>query len=184
MVAALLRVLHSGIQDSRLLSLKGQPNVSLFSTVLIKAGRFTTQWVRLDFDTNPTFGSKAVITLPRKGHLISRLFLVTTLPDIFGAQRAAAAAAAAPFLGPTWTWTNSLGHAIVNTATIDIGGSRVEQLDGRLLEVLDEFYTPLEKLSLVNGLIKRNMTNFPVYDTSATNPVVTYTPLQPLDGVD
>lgn len=177
MVAALLRVLHSGIQDSRLLSLKGQPNVSLFSTVLIKAGRFTTQWVRLDFDTNPTFGSKAVITLPRKGHLISRLFLVTTLPDIFGAQRAAAAAAAAPFLGPTWTWTNSLGHAIVNTATIDIGGSRVEQLDGRLLEVLDEFYTPLEKLSLVNGLIKRNMTNFPVYDTSATNPVVTYTPL-------
>lgn len=177
MVAALLRVLHSGIQDSRLLSPKGQPDVSLFSTILIRAGRFTTQWVRLDFDTNPTFGNKAVITLPRKGHLISRLFLVTTFPDIFSAQRAAVEAAQGPFLGPTWTWTNSLGHALINNVTVDIGGVRVEQIDGRLLEVLDEFYTPLEKVTLANGLIKRNMTNFPVYDTSAQNPVVTYTPL-------
>jgi hypothetical protein len=178
MVAALLRVLHSGIQDSRLLPPKGRPNVALFSTVLIRAGRFTTQWVRLDFDTNPTFGNKAVITLPRKGHIISRLYLVSTLPDIFTAQRAAAAAAgASPFLGPAWTWTNSLGHAIVNTATIEIGGVRVEQIDGRLLEVLDEFYTPLEKISLLNGLIRRNMTNFPVYDTNITSPTVTYTPL-------
>jgi len=179
MVAALLRVLHSGIQDSRLLPPKGQPNVSLFSTVLIRAGRFTTQWVRLDFDTNPKFGSKSVITLPRKGHLISRLFLVSTLPDIFTAQQAAAVAATdQTFLGPAWTWTNSLGHAIVDNITVEIGGVRVERLDGRLLEVLDEFYTPLEKVPLINKLIQRNMTNFPVYNTSpATNPVVTYTPL-------
>ena len=117
MVAALLRVLHSGIQDSRLLSPKGQPNVGLFTTVLVKAGRFTTQWVRLDFDTKPNFGTKAVITLPRKGHLISRLFLVCSYPDIFTTQRAAAETGGAAFLGPTWTWTNSLGHALINTAT-------------------------------------------------------------------
>ena len=177
MVAALLRVLHSGIQDSRLLSPKGQPNVALFATVLIKAGRFTTQWVRLDFDTNPTFGNKAVITLPRKGHLITRLFLVCTYPDIMTAQRAAATAGGTDFLGPTWTWTNSLGHAIINNATIDIGGVRVEQIDGRLMEVLDEFYTPLEKVPLVNQLIRRNITNFPDFSTSSTAPVVTYTPL-------
>ena len=53
MVAALLRVLHSGIQDSRLLPPKGNPNIELFSKVLIRAGRFTTQWVRLDFDSQP-----------------------------------------------------------------------------------------------------------------------------------
>ena len=177
MVAALLRVLHSGIQDSRLLSPKGQPNVGLFTTVLIKAGRFTTQWVRLDFDTKPNFGTKAVITLPRKGHLISRLFLVCSYPDIFTTQRTAAETGGAAFLGPTWTWTNSLGHALINTATVDIGGVRVEQIDGRLLEVLDEFYTPLEKVPLVNQLVRRNMTNFPDYSVASTDPVVTYTPL-------
>jgi len=179
MVASLLRVLQSGIQDSRLLPPRGQPNISLFKTVLIRAGRFTTQWVRLDFDTKPNFGSKAVITLPRKGHLISRLFLVTTFPDLGVPQQAAAAAAQAAgqtFLGPAFIWTNSLGHCIVNQATLEIGGARVEQIDGRLLEVLDEFYTPLEKVELVNKLIYRNSTDFPNYATANSAPV-TYTPL-------
>jgi hypothetical protein len=173
MVASLLRVLHSGIQNSRLLPPKGQPKIELFSKVLVRAGRFTTQWVRLDFDTNPTFGSKAVITIPRKGHLVGRLYLVTTMPDIFTAQ--AAVITTTGFAGPRFTWTNSLGHALITEATIDIGGSRVEQIDGQLMEVLDEFYTPLEKLGLVNKMLGRNMTNFPQFSTTVPEP--TYTPL-------
>lgn len=179
MVASLLRVLHSGIQNSRLLPPKGQPNIELFSKVLIRAGRFTTQWVRLDFDTNPTFGSKAVISIPRKGHLVSRMYLVTTMPDIDTAQANAQQTALGEgqeFVGPKFTWTNSLGHAILQQATLDIGGSRVEQIDGQLLEVLDEFYTPVEKLTLMNSLIQRNMTNFPQFKNSQS-PTVSYTPL-------
>jgi len=173
MVASLLRVLHSGIQNSRLLPPKGQPKIGLFSKVLIRAGRFTTQWVRLDFDTNPTFGSKAVITIPRKGHLVGRLYLVTTMPDIFTIQ--ATAASIPGFAGPQFTWTNSLGNALVQEATIDIGGSRVEQIGGQLMEVLDDFYTPLEKVNLVNKMLSRNMTNFPQFSTTIPDP--TYTPL-------
>ena len=173
MVASLLRVLHSGIQNSRLLPPKGQPKVELFSKVLVRAGRFTTQWVRLDFDTNPTFGSKAVITIPRKGHLVGRLYLVTTMPDIFTTQ--AVAQAVSGFAGPQFTWTNSLGNALISQATIDIGGSRVEQIDGQLMEVLDDFYTPLEKVNLVNKMLSRNMTNFPQFSTTVPDP--TYTPL-------
>ena len=183
MVASLLRVLHSGIQDSRLLPPKGKPNVELFSRVLIRAGRFTTQWVRLDFDTRPGFGTKSVITIPRKGHLVARLYMVTTMPDIDTTQaaaRLAAAAAGNSFLGPFYSWTNSLGHALIQQASVEIGGVRVEQIDGRLMEVLDEFYTPLEKLELANTLLQRNMTNFPQF-TAATGtvgePVVAITPL-------
>lgn len=184
MVVSLLKVLHTGIQDSRLLPLKGNPNVEMFSKVFIRTGRFTTQWVRLDFDTRPQFGGKSVITIPNKGHLVGRLFLVTTMPDIDAAQAAGynyAQANNMTFAGPLFSWTNSLGHAVVEGASIDIGGSRVEKLDARLLEVLDEFYTPLEKVELVNKLIKRNMTNFPQYTAGLTGvakpPVVTYTPL-------
>jgi hypothetical protein len=184
MVASLLRVLHSGIQDSRLLPPKGKPNVELFSRVLIRAGRFTTQWVRLDFDTRPAFGTKSVITIPRKGHLVARLYLVTTMPDIDTTQAAALQAATQvgnTFLGPYYTWTNSLGHAILQQATVEIGGVRVEQIDGQLLEVLDEFYTPLEKLELANTILQRNMTNFPQFPAATTgvvgNPVTAITPL-------
>jgi len=183
MVAALLRVLHSGIQDSRLLPPKGNPNIELFSKVLIRAGRFTTQWVRLDFDSQPAFGAKSFITIPRKGHLVSRLYLVSTMPNIDTLQNIAKTSAITSgktFAGPYFSWTNSLGHALIQQLTLTIGGVRVEQIDGRLLEVLDEFYTPLEKLNLANTLLSRNMTNFPQFNVQndiTTDPPTTVTPL-------
>jgi hypothetical protein len=91
MVASLLRVVSSGIQDTRLLCPRGKPNIGFFVKVFVRAGRFTTQWVRLDFDTRPELGTLATITLPRKGHLLSRLYLVTTMPDISTVQVAARA---------------------------------------------------------------------------------------------
>lgn len=161
MVAALLRVIHGGAQDVRLLPPKGQPNIGFFVKAFVRAGRFTTQWVRLDFDTRPILGQQAVITLPVKGQLLSKLYLVTTMPDIHTPQLAArtwCAENGATFAGPTFGWTNSVGHALLTEAQIDIGGSRVEVIDGRLLEVLDEFYTPLEKVPLMDSLLPRDTT--------------------------
>lgn len=155
MVAALLKILHSGIQDLRLLPPKGQPAVGFFKKAFIKAGRFTTQWVRLDFDQIPNFGKQATITLPRQGHLISRMYLIANFPEIATYQQQAETAAGSTFAGPTFGWTNSLGHALVSSAQIDIGGSRVSVLDSRLLEMLDEYNTPYEKVTLVNEMIKR-----------------------------
>ena len=56
---------------------------------------------------------------------------------------------------PKFGWTNSLGHALVEQLTLDIASARVETIDSRLLEVLDEYNTPLEKVPVVNELIKR-----------------------------
>jgi hypothetical protein len=163
MVAALLRVVYGGLQDSKFICQKGRPNIGFFVKAFVRAGRFTTQWVRLDFDTRPTLGTTATITLPNKGQLLSRLYLVTTMPDISAPQKAAMAWCAAngkTFAGPTFGWTNSVGHALLQQATIEIGGTRVEQIDGQLLEVLDEFYTPLEKVSLMDKLLPRDSSNF------------------------
>lgn len=163
MVAALLRVVYGGIQDSRFITQRGQPNIRFFVKAFIRAGRFTTQWVRLDFDTLPTLGNSSTITLPRKGQLLSRLYLVTTMPDIAAPQLAAkdwCAANSKTFVGPTFGWTNSLGHALLQEATLEIGGTRVEQIDGRLLEVLDEYYTPLEKTTIMDKLLPRDSSAF------------------------
>jgi hypothetical protein len=64
------------------------------------------------------------------------------------------------FAGPMFGWTNSVGHALLQQATVDIGGTRVEQIDGRLLEVLDDYTTPLEKVSLMDTLLPRNTSSF------------------------
>jgi hypothetical protein len=165
MVAALLRILHSGIQNARLMPPAKQPRITMYTKVFTRAGRFTTQFVRLDFDTRATFGAAATLTIPRKGHLVSRLYLVSTMPDI-KTQQLRAESQCDPsgnyFLGPQFGWTNSLGHALITEASIEIGGSRMERLDGRLLEVLDEFNTPLEKVTLMNDLLPRKQNGFRV----------------------
>jgi hypothetical protein len=178
MVVSLLQIIHTGLQDERLLPTKGKPMISFFQKVFVKAGRFTTAWVRLDFDTRPNFAAPASITLPRQGHLITRLYLVTTMPDILSQQLRARAEAPTTFAGPTFGWTNSLGHALITNASIDIGGARVEQLNGRLLEVLDEFNTPLEKVTSVNSLLPRFQNGFNTQSIGWTeNPTVAVTPL-------
>jgi hypothetical protein len=156
MVATLLKVLTTGIQDGRIHS---EPTLYPFLKVWYKVGRFTKQWVRLDFDTLPEFGRTAIVRIPRKGHLCTRLLLVTEMPDISGIQAEARAGAmrdaSATEVYPKFGWTNSLGHALVQNLTLDIGGTRLEQIDSRLLEILDEYSTPLEKVTAVNRLLPR-----------------------------
>ena len=151
--ASLLKLLTTGLQDERL---KGQAKP--FQKAFVKAGRFTTETYRVDFDNQPAFGTTARVTLPRRGHLIRKVFLVTVMPDISATQATARAYAAAnnlPFAGPTFGWTNSVGHALVSNATLTIGGASIDSMSGPLLEVLDEFTTPLEKTTTLNRMIGR-----------------------------
>ena len=148
MVASLLKVISTGIQDERL---HFSETLFPFQKTWIKGGRFTTKWHRLDFYNPPTFGNTAFVNLPRKGHLITRLYLVATMPDIWSPQQRALqqhkiARPNATQVYPRFGWTNSLGHALVSQLTLDIAASRVETLDSRLLEILDEFNTPMEKM--------------------------------------
>jgi len=162
MVASLLSVLSTGIQDERLTA-KGV-TLHPFTKVWNKTGRFTTKWERLDFENTPAFGSTSFLRLLRKGHLITRLYLVASMPDLYtpqvAAARALAAAGGSGWAYPRFGWTNSLGHALVSQLTLDIAASRVETLDSRLLELLDEFHTPLEKVPAVNAAIKRRENGF------------------------
>jgi hypothetical protein len=172
MVVALLKPLHSGLQDDRLQT--AQPLLDGYIKLFRKAGRFTSKWHRLDFNQIPQFGQTASLYLPRKGHLVSRVYLVSTMPDITTLQLKVQATP--NFAGPVFRWTNSLGHAIINETSVSIGGPVFDKLNGRLLEVLDEFNTPLEKVPLVDSLIQReanfNSTKLP----PATNEVITPLP--------
>ena len=162
MVASLLKVISTGVQDERLYF---SSTLYPFQKVWIHTGRFTTKWHRLDFYNTPTFGNTAFANLPRKGHLITRLYLVATMPDIYNTQNQAlqqrkTTSPGATQVFPRFGWTNSLGHALVNQLTLDIAASRVETLDSRLLEILDEFNTPLEKVQGINDLICRKDNGF------------------------
>lgn len=99
MPASLLKLLTIGVQNERLIFKK---TLYPFIKIWYSTGRFTTQWVRLDFDYNPQFGQTASFRITRKGQLCTRLYLVATFPNILSPQAAAAAAATPPsaFAGP------------------------------------------------------------------------------------
>ena len=162
MVASLLKVITSGIQDERITF---KHTIYPFYKSWVKAGRFTMKWERLDFETPPTFGNTATFRIIRKGHLVTRLYLVADMPDIYSVQQTALhtlqqITPSAQQVYPRFGWTNSLGHALMQQVTLDIAAARVETLDSRLLEMLDEFTTPLEKVTAINTLIKRKDNGF------------------------
>jgi len=172
MVASLLRLLHSGLQDERLMTLL--PTV--YIRVLVRAGRMTTQWARLDFQQVPAFGQNASCRLLKKGELITRLYLVANMPDIYAQQ--AAVSNITNLVGPRFGWTNSLGHALIAKTNVSIGGNTIETLDSRLLEVMDEYNTPLEKVLDVNKMIGRIQNGFT--ETSLGNSNVSTQVIVPL----
>lgn len=158
--ATSLTRISSGLQDTRLQPPKGNPNTEQFVKVLRKTTRWAAQWRRIEFDGSPEFGQRVSITLPRIAELVNGFMIVVTMPDILSSQLAAQAAAGSSFLGPHFGWTNSLGHALIRNVELQIGGSIVEQFDGRLLEVLDELYEPLETLKAKNAMIARAPSGF------------------------
>lgn len=157
MVASLLKILSSGVQDKRLYYEK---TVYPFLKKWSRAGRFATRWERLDFANVPNFGITGNLFVRPRGELISRICLVATLPDIYKKQKEAMHNASGSFAGPRFGWTNSVGHALVSSASISIGGNIIDTLDYRLLEMVDEYNTILEKVSVVNRLIKRKDAGF------------------------
>ena len=176
MVASLLKVISSGIQDERL---DFKHTLYPFTKVWIKAGRFTTQWGRLEFENTPTFGNTAFFRILRRGHLVTRLYLVAQMPDIYSTQAAAKAANGGNTAYPRFGWTNSLGHALIENLTLDIANDRVEAIDSRLLEILDEYHTPLEKVPTVNEMIKRKDHGFSETSFGWPPPGPQQTPPQP-----
>jgi len=171
MVASLLKIISTGMQDERLQPPKGQPSIDAFINVIVKSGRFGTAWARIDFDTTADFGKTAIARLPVQGEIIARVFLVVQMPDIQTpqvlAQTTKVNGQSVSFVGPHFGWTNSLGHSLVNQTQLHIGGVLSDTIPGQLMEIIDEFQTPLEKTVESSRQILRKDNGFT--DTSFGN---------------
>jgi hypothetical protein len=177
--ATSLTLVTSGLQDARLIPPRGNPDIHQFINVVRKTTRWAAQWNRVDFDGAPAFGQRVSMTLPRIGELITGFTLVVTMPDIYTIQAAAKQKAGNNFLGPTYGWTNSLGHSLIQLIELEIGGVIVEQFDSVLLETLDELYETVEATVTKNAMIKRAPTGFgpTTFQGTATTPVTVYVPI-------
>lgn len=177
--ATLLSVVCYGLQDTRLLPPKGQPDIKNYVKVLKKTTRWAAQWVRVEFDGQPNFGQTMTCTIPRKAELLTQVTLVTTMPDIYTSQlNAQNAVEPGTFIGPSFGWTNSLGHALVSSAEFIIGGATVDRMDGLFLESRDELYESIQDVRSKNRMINRIANGFNSTSIGqTTTPTINYVPL-------
>lgn len=179
-----LNIIGSGLADAKLQPPKGNPDVNQFLKVVQKTTRWAAQWNRVEFDGTPEFGQRVSMTLPRIGELVSGFNIVVTMPDIYTKQIQAIQASGGTdlknvgnFLGPTYGWTNSLGHALIQQIDLEIGGAIVETFTSQQLEILDELYETVESAIAKNAMIKRAPHGFNAKTWLSATPTTVYIPI-------
>jgi hypothetical protein len=174
--ASMLRIVGYGLQDlERLNPPRGQPSTKFYTAVLRPRSRWASQWRRVEFDNLADFGRRATTTLPILGEFITRATLVVELPDIYAPQAAAEAAVSSPsvLIGPYWSWTNGLGHAICSNVEFSIGSQVIDRFDSRLLEVIDEQNAPVEHWDSTNAMIGRDPSAYTQFAARGLRPTQT-----------
>jgi hypothetical protein len=179
-----LTLVSSGLADARQQAERGNPDINQFVKVLRKTTRWAAQYNRVEFDGAAEFGTRVSMTLPRLGELVTGVTIAVTMPDLYATQLTAIKAAGGTsltnlgnFLGPITGWTNSLGHALIQQIELEIGGTIVETLDSRMLEILDELYETVESVVSKNVMIKRASNNFNARTWLTPDPATVYVPI-------
>lgn len=155
----MLQIVATGLQDrERLNAPQGKPSTAFYQKVFNKRTRWASQWVRIEFDNLADFGRTTTTTLPIRGELITRATLVVVLPDILTPQLDPSGQKIG--VGPSWSWTNGLGHAICSNVQFLIDDQIIDEFDSQLLEVIDEQERPVEHFDSTNTLIGRDPSTF------------------------
>lgn len=95
---------------------------------------FAIESIEQVFSGVADFGHRVTCTISRNGDLINHIYLQVQFPALSVESIDWAGNAAANNVA----WTNSLGHALIRTVDIEIGGQRIDRQYGIWLEVWDE----------------------------------------------
>jgi hypothetical protein len=129
MSPGILQLQSTGVQD---IYLTKDPQINIFKYNYYRYVNFATESVRLPLNETPNFGKSFSCNIPKKGHLLSKLYLHIKLPPIVKKN------------GEYACWTDTLGYGIFSDAIeLEIGGVVVDRLYPVFLDMWDELtYSP------------------------------------------
>jgi hypothetical protein len=85
--------------------------------------------IQQTFNGTADFGKRVSCTISRNGDLIHRVYLQVDIPAI-------------QISGTSFRWIDSLGHFLINTVELQIGGQRIDFHYGDWLEIFNELTLP------------------------------------------
>ena len=126
----LLQLVALGKQD---VFLTGNPQMTWFKMVYRRYTNFAIESQPMYFDGTPDFGKRISCLVPRRGDLLSQISLEVTLPAITLAD------------GTPVSYVNSIGHALIQEITIEIGEQEIDRQTGEWMEIWSNYTTTKDK---------------------------------------
>ncbi len=117
----LLQLVAAGKQD---VFLTGNPQITWFKMVYRRYTNFSIESQIIPFDNQADFGRRITVTIPRKGDLLSALWLEIQLPALRNSVT-----------GAPLSYTNSIAHALIQEVSIEIGEEEIDKQTGEWIEL-------------------------------------------------
>ena len=130
-----MQIAAYGAQD---IYLTGDPQITFFKIIYKRHTHFASEVIEQNFtNSNINFGSKGTCPITRSGDLLTKLYLKVNLFDSSG-------------IG---TWVKNVGHAMIDSVELQIGGQKIDKHYGIWLTVWDELTCDINHDEAKNELI-------------------------------
>ena len=127
----LLQLIAMGKQD---VFLSGNPQITWFKMVYRRYTNFAVESQPMYFDGDADFGKRLSCLVPRRGDLLGPMFLEVTLPAIYLSSD-----------GSATDYVNSIGHALIQEISIEIGEQEIDKHTGEWMEIWSNLTTTSDK---------------------------------------
>jgi hypothetical protein len=134
MGGGLMQLVAYGAQDVYLTS---NPQITFFKVVYRRHTNFSMESIEQTLNGNANFGSKVSCTISRNGDLIHRVYLQVTLPKVELQESDGS--------GTEFRWLNWVGHRLVKSIELEIGGQKIDKQYGDWLHIWNELTQPAGK---------------------------------------
>lgn len=118
-----MQLVAYGTQD---IYLTGNPQITFFKTIHKRHTNFSIESVQQTFNQTPNFGETVSVTLSRNGDLVHKMYIQVTIPAVSANS------------DEQFRWLNWLGHILIESVELNIGGVRIDKQYGYWLHIWNE----------------------------------------------
>jgi hypothetical protein len=133
-----MQLVAYGAQD---IYLTGDPQITFFKVVYRRHTNFTMESVSQTFTGSQAFGGKSTVIVSRNGDLVTRGLLEVDVAAMTTTSSSGAG------------WVRELGHFLIKTVEVDIGGQQIDKHYGEWLSIWTQLTLPSSKQAGYNAMI-------------------------------
>ena len=133
-----------GAQDSYL---TGTPQITFFRLVYRRHTNFAMESIAQTSNGTCDLNRKTTFSISRNGDLITNMWLQVTLPALD--QTVTVGGSTSTYV----RYVNAVGHALLKSVEIEIGGQRIDKHFDAYYEIDDELTAPAEKIDGLREMI-------------------------------